>query len=299
MDIYYDPIYTNGIDDRSRFPKERYQLIYNEIVNSNYNKYIDFILPEKAKITDILLAHDSDYVKKFFEDKLDIKEKRKIGLLPWNNNIFERTLKIMGGSIGALKSSINSSISANMAGGTHHAFFHYGAGYCIFNDIAVCSKIAIRDFSLKNIIIVDLDVHQGDGTASILKGYDNLFTFSMHCEKNYPLKKEKSNLDINLRKGTKNDEYLDILKKNLRSLEEIKSDIIFFQAGVDSLDSDNLGHLLLDHNGLKNRNEMVLEFAKKKGNPIVIFMGGGYSKPIKHTVKAFKDLFIQCALFRF
>lgn len=297
MDIYYDPIYTNGIDDKSRFPKERYQLIYKEIINSNYKKYIDFIKPKKANINDILLAHDSVYVKKFFDNKLDMKEKRKIGLLPWNNSIFERTLKIMGGSIGALKSSISSSISANMAGGTHHAFFNHGAGYCIFNDIAVCTQIAIRDFNLKNIIIIDLDVHQGDGTASILKNNDNLFTFSMHCEKNFPLKKEKSNLDINLRKGIKNDEYLDLLKQNLQNLNEIKSDIIFFQAGVDSLDSDSLGHLLLDHKGLKDRNELVLDFAKRKGNPVVVFMGGGYSKPIKHTVKAFKDLFFQCALF--
>ncbi len=297
MDIYYDPIYTNGIDDKSRFPKERYQLIYNEIVNSNYKNYINFIHPEEAKINDILLAHDSVYVEKFFNNKLDMKEKRKIGLLPWNNNIFERTLKIMGGSIGALKSSINSSISANMAGGTHHAFYNYGAGYCIFNDIAVCTRIATRDFNLKNIIIIDLDVHQGDGTASILQYDDNLFTFSMHCEKNYPLKKEKSNLDINLKKGTKNDEYLGLLKKNLQKLQDIKSDIIFFQAGVDSLDSDNLGYLLLDHNGLKDRNELVLNFAKRRGNPIVVFMGGGYSKPIKHTVTAFKELFIQCALF--
>ena len=119
----------------------------------------------------------------------------------------------------------------------------------------------------------------------------------MHCEKNYPLKKRKSNLDINLKKGTKNDEYLGLLKKNLQKLQDIKSDIIFFQAGVDSLDSDNLGYLLLDHDGLKGRNELVLNFAKKRGNPIVVFMGGGYSKPIKHTVTAFKELFIQCALF--
>lgn len=184
-----------------------------------------------------------------------------------------------------------------MAGGTHHAFYNHGAGYCIFNDIAICTQIAIRDYALKDILIIDLDVHQGDGTASILKNDDNLFTFSMHCEKNYPLKKEKSNYDINLRAGIKDEEYLDILKKSLQHLEKIKSDIIFFQAGVDTLYSDNLGHLLLSRDGLKNRNKLVLDFAKKKGNPVVVFMGGGYSKPIKYTVDAFKDLFIQCALY--
>ena len=199
MDIYYDQIYTDGIDDLSRFPKERYQLIYKEILNSNYNKYINFISPKKVKLDDILLAHDSNYVQNFFDKQLTNKEKRKIGLLPWNEKIYERTLKIIGGSIGALKSSINSSIAANMAGGTHHAFYNHGAGYCIFNDIAICTQIAIRDHALKKILIIDLDVHQGDGTASILKNDDNLFTFSMHCEKNYPLKKEKSNLDINLK----------------------------------------------------------------------------------------------------
>ena len=243
------------------------------------------------------MAHDKIFVEKFLTNTLSTQEKRKIGLQPWNDHIIERTMRIMGGSVSAVDSAIKGSISANMAGGTHHAFHHYGAGYCVFNDLAVSAYVAKRDFNIQKILIIDLDVHQGDGTASILKEDKNTFTFSMHSEKNYPLKKEKSDLDISLLKDTNDSTYLEILEKNLKKLENVKSEMIFFQAGVDTLKSDNLGYLSLSHSGLKIRNKMILRFAEKRENPIVVFMGGGYSRPIDDTVLAFRDLFIQCALY--
>ena len=297
LNIYYHPLYTDGIDSKSRFPRERYKLIYELLQESDSKELINFISSPVCKKQDLLLAHDKIFVEKFLTNTLSTKEKRKIGLQPWNDYIIERTMRIIGGSVSAVDSAIKGSISANMAGGTHHAFHHYGAGYCVFNDLAVCAYVAKRDFNVQKVLIIDLDVHQGDGTASILKKDKNIFTFSMHCEKNYPLKKETSDLDIALPKDTNDSKYLEILEKNLKELENIKSEIIFFQAGVDTLKSDNLGYLSLSHIGLKIRNEMILKFAEKRENPIVIFMGGGYSKPIDDTVLAFKDLFIQCALY--
>ena len=297
LNIYYHPLYTDGIDSKSRFPRERYKLIYELLQESDSKELINFISSPICKKQDLLLAHDKIFVEKFLTNTLSTQEKRKIGLQPWNNHIIERTMRIMGGSVSAVNSAIKGSISANMAGGTHHAFHHYGAGYCVFNDLAVSAYVAKRDFNIQKILIIDLDVHQGDGTASILKEDKNTFTFSMHSEKNYPLKKEKSDLDISLLKDTNDSTYLEILEKNLKKLENVKSEMIFFQAGVDTLKSDNLGYLSLSHSGLKIRNKMILQFAEKRENPIVVFMGGGYSRPIDDTVLAFRDLFIQCALY--
>ena len=297
LNIYYHPLYTDGIDPKSRFPRERYKLIYELLQESDSKELINFISSPICKKEDLLLAHDKIFVEKFLTNTLSTQEKRKIGLQPWNNHIIERTMRIMGGSVSAVDSAIKGSISANMAGGTHHAFHHYGAGYCVFNDLAVSAYVAKRDFNIQKILIIDLDVHQGDGTASILKEDKNTFTFSMHSEKNYPLKKEKSDLDISLLKDTNDSTYLEILEKNLKKLENVKSEMIFFQAGVDTLKSDNLGYLSLSHSGLKIRNKMILRFAEKRENPIVVFMGGGYSRPIDDTVLAFRDLFIQCALY--
>ena len=297
FELFYHPIYTDGIDERSRFPKERYKLTKKILDKSKSN--IRFIEPKMANIGDIYIAHERKYVDSFIAGRLSNKEKREIGLQPWNDQIVNRTRYIMGGSLGALKSAINSNgIAGNMAGGTHHAYHSKGSGYCIFNDLAICARVAKRDYkTVNNVLIIDLDVHQGDGTASIFSNDDSVFTFSMHCESNFPLKKMVSDLDIPLKKGMRDEEYLNILNVNLDRLSQIPSDIIFFQAGVDVLDSDGLGYLSISKSGLIKRNKMVLDFAKRQNLPLVIFMGGGYSKPIEHTVDAFVDLFKQCSLY--
>ena len=297
FELFYHPIYTYGLDERSRFPRERYQLTKKALDKSKYK--IRFLEPKMIDIEDIHTTHDRSYVDAFIQGRLSEKEKRKIGLQPWNDQIIDRTRYIMGGSLGALESAINSNgIAGNMAGGTHHAHYSEGSGYCIFNDIAICAKKAIRDHEhIDNILIIDLDVHQGDGTASIFANEDSVFTFSMHCESNFPLKKMVSNLDVPLKKGTNDKEYLNFLQQSLEKLHQVPSDIIFFQAGVDVLESDGLGHLSLTRDGLIERNEMVFDFAKKRLSPLVVFMGGGYSKPIEHTVHSFVDLFEQCSLY--
>lgn len=295
LELFYHPIYTYGIDKNSRFPRDRYELTREALNKSNSD--LVFVEPQMIEIEDIYIAHDREFVDAFMNGTLSTQEKRKIGLQPWNEHIIERTRYIMGGSLGAMYSAIERvSAAANMAGGTHHAHYSYGSGYCIFNDLAICAKKALTDYELiNNVLIIDLDVHQGDGTASIFSGDNNVFTFSMHCDSNFPLKKMISDIDVPLNKGVEDNEYLDILDLNLDRLKEIPSDIIFFQAGVDVLESDGLGHLMLTKKGLKIRNEMVLDFAKQRNSPLVVFMGGGYSKPIDNSVNAFVDLFEQCS----
>ena len=295
LDLFYHPIYTYGINKTSRFPRDRYRLTREALENKNSE--IKFQKPQLIDVEDIYIAHDRSYVDSFLNGTLTEKEKRKIGLQPWSIHIIERTRYIMGGSVGAMRSAIkNNGIAANMAGGTHHAHYSFGSGYCIFNDLAICAIRAQNDYeSINNILVIDLDVHQGDGTASIFSDNDSVFTFSMHCDANFPLKKASSDLDIPLSKGTGDNDYLKILYENLKILEKINADIIFFQAGVDTHIKDHLGHLSISREGLKQRNNLVLTFAKKRNLPVVVFMGGGYSNPINHSVDSFVDLFIQCA----
>tara|TARA_Y100000768_G_scaffold337557_1_gene279770 strand:- start:199 stop:1110 length:912 start_codon:yes stop_codon:yes gene_type:complete len=295
FELFYHPIYTYGIDKNSTFPRDRYEMTKNYLDEQEI--MINFQKPKLARFEDILLGHQEKFVTSFMNGLLTAKEKRRIGLQPWNEHIVNRTRYILGGSIGAMQSAIKrKSIAGNMAGGTHHAHFSYGSGYCIFNDLAICAIKSIKDYKdINNVLIIDLDVHQGDGTASILKNYKNIFTFSMHCENNFPLKKKKSDLDISLKKGMKDNQYLDILQKNIEILKKMKLDLILFQAGVDILCEDSLGYLEISRKGIKSRNKIVLEFAKEKNLPLIVFMGGGYSKPIKHSVDSFVDLFIQCS----
>ena len=190
-------------------------------------------------------------------------------------------------------------MSANMAGGTHHAFRDRGSGFCIFNDIAICAIKDIEDYNYNRVLIIDLDVHQGDGTASILENNDNAYTFSVHCKQNFPFKKESSNTDVEIESGVDDQAYLNILDKSLDTLNSVESDILFFQAGVDTLNTDRYGKLSLTIEGLNERNKMIFDFARKRKNPILILMGGGYSEPIDNTVAAFRDLFIAAAKYSF
>ena len=291
--IYYHPIYTSGIDKTSNFPRERYKLLYERLKPYERTLSIKIKKSEMVNKDYIKKVHDTNYVDNFLNGTLSEKEIRKIGLKPWTNDIIERTLRITGGSISAMKSAIScGGFSANMAGGTHHAHKSFGSGFCIFNDIAICSNVAIKELNIKNIMVIDLDVHQGDGTATILKQEKRAFTFSMHCSSNFPFEKCQSDLDISLPRDTSDDEYITKLKEVMRYLKNIPSDLILFQAGVDGLSNDRYGNFQLTHKGLMERNKIVFEFAEIRKNPLCIFMGGGYSIPIEHTINAFEDLFI-------
>jgi len=300
VNIYYHPLYTKGIDSKSTFPKERYDLIKTSLSVSKSSHLITIKDPNPASTEDIYKAHSKDYVDAFLSSSLSEKQVREIGLKPWSNKIIDRTLLLTGGSLCALSDlSKGAPVAANMAGGTHHAFKDRGSGFCIFNDLAICAIKAIEDYKYNRVLIIDLDVHQGDGTASILKDNNKVYTFSVHCKQNFPFKKEASNTDIEIETGADDSTYLSILRNGLTKLESVESDIIFFQAGVDTLASDRYGKLLLTIDGLNARNEMVFDFARKRKNPLLILMGGGYSEPIDNTVAAFQDLFIAAAKYSF
>ena len=292
MNIYYHPLYTYGIDSKSTFPRERYELIRNSLEAESKSGLINFVEPRKADVKDIYRAHSKDYVDRFLNSDLSDKEIREIGLKPWSSAIVERTLFLTGGSLNALKDISNGSlIAANLGGGTHHAHRERGSGFCIFNDIAICALKAINHYNFKKVLIIDLDVHQGDGTATILKNTKNIFTFSMHCEKNFPFKKYKSDLDIPFKEKINDIEYLHLLEISLQKFVDISFDLIIYQAGVDTLKNDRYGKASLSRHGLRKRNALVYDFCKINNSKVLLLMGGGYSLPIDETVNAFVDLF--------
>ncbi len=246
---------------------------------------------------EILLVHGMDYVDRFFNHQLSEKEIRRIGLRPWKKEIVERTLRLTGGALQAMEQVLiqGRTIAGNMAGGTHHAFREVGAGYCIFNDLAICAEQALVHAGVEKILILDLDVHQGDGTAKIFENDERVFTVSLHGKNNFPFRKQVSDWDLEFENDTEDGEYLETLEDVLAKLARMQFDLIFFQAGVDGLSSDTLGLLNLSREGLKKRNEKVFDWRDNLDLPMVIFMGGGYAQPIEDTVDAFTDLFMEAA----
>ena len=297
LPLYYHPLYTDGIHPAAPFPKERYQQVYDHLTQQKAP--VDIRAPKPASRLAIEAVHCPEYTHRFLNLSLTEKEIRRIGLRPWTPALVDRTLLLTGGALNALGALLQEGhrVAANMAGGTHHAHRDFGAGYCIFNDIAICAKWGQNHFNIKKVLVMDLDVHQGDGTASIFSGDESVFTFSMHCDANFPFRKTKSDLDVGLPQGSTDGFYLETLNTHLHGLAQFKPDILFFQAGVDPLQEDHLGRLDLTQDGLMERNRVVLEFARDLDIPCLVFMGGGYAKPISHTVEAFVNLFTQCSAY--
>ena len=297
LPIWYHSIYTDGIHPDARFPRDRYTKLVEKLIYSKFASNIDIRTPEKISRQNLLLAHDENYVDKFLNGELDEKQIKRIGLTPWTPEIIPRTLTLMGGAVSALEYVIeNGGIAANLAGGTHHAHREFGSGYCIFNDLAVCAIMALENINFNRIAILDLDVHQGDGTATIFEDLESVLTISVHCSKNFPFRKTHSDFDLELEPGTEDEEYLEVVKKAIQITTNFNPDLILFQAGVDGLKSDALGKLNITREGMRKRNNLVFEMIKKESLPTVIFMGGGYSKPISDTIDAFYDLFTDASL---
>lgn len=281
----------------ARFPVDRYQLLAKKLSESDEKKLLSWQTPRLACQQEIQLVHEQDYVERFFNHQLTEKEIRRIGLRPWKEAIVERTLRLTGGALQALEQVLlyGHTMAGNMAGGTHHAFRKEGAGYCIFNDLAICAEKALLNSAVEKILILDLDVHQGDGTAKIFEGDERVFTVSLHGKNNFPFRKQTSDWDVEFENDTGDKEYLTVLDEVLSKLSRQAFDLVFFQAGVDALDSDALGLLKLSREGLGKRNQRVFAWRERMQLPMVIFMGGGYAKPIDDTVDAFTDLFMEAA----
>jgi len=295
--LYFHEIYSSGLDRTARFPVDRYQLLAKKLSDSDEKKLLSWQTPRLANQQEIQLVHEQDYVERFFNHQLTEKEIRRIGLRPWKEAIVERTLRLTGGALQALEQVLfyGHTMAGNMAGGTHHAFRKEGAGYCIFNDLAICAEKALLNSAVEKILILDLDVHQGDGTAKIFEGDERVFTVSLHGKNNFPFRKQTSDWDVEFENDTGDEEYLTVLDEVLSKLSNQAFDLVFFQAGVDALDSDALGLLKLSREGLGKRNQRVFAWRERMQLPLVIFMGGGYAKPIDDTVDAFTDLFIEAA----
>ncbi|PAX52804.1 histone deacetylase family protein [Brunnivagina elsteri] len=280
LPIIYHPDYVVPLPEGHRFPMPKFRMLYEMLLADGVAKPEQFHAPTKPLPEIIELVHTPEYVQAYCQGTLDGKAQRRIGL-PWSQALVNRTCIAVGGTILTAKMALESGIACNTAGGTHHAFPSYGSGFCIFNDLAIASRVLQKSGIIKKILIVDLDVHQGDGTAFIFQNDDSVFTFSMHCEVNFPGTKQKSDLDVPLPVGMEDDEYLQTLAKYLPDLlTEVKPDLIFYDAGVDSHIDDKLGKLALTDRGLFRRDMQVLTTCVKEGYPVACVIGGGYTEDL-------------------
>jgi acetoin utilization deacetylase AcuC-like enzyme len=233
-----------------------------------------------------LRAHAAPYVEAVLAGRLDRAAERALGF-PWSEELVLRSRASVGGTLAASRAALRDGIAGNLAGGTHHAFRDRGEGYCVFNDHAVAVRALQEAGLIRRAVIVDLDVHQGNGTAALFEGDDSVFTFSMHGARNFPFRKERSCLDVELPDGCEDTQYLETLAAHLPSvLERARADLLLYQAGVDPLAGDLLGRLALTHGGLRARDRLVLEAAWTRSLPVVLTLGGGYARPIERSVEA-------------
>lgn len=284
--IAFSDDYILPLPATHRFPMDKYELIPSQLLYEQSYDDNNFFIPQIMDVDLIRQIHDNDYVDRVLKGELTYKEMRRIGF-PWSRQMVDRELLITYGSVQSAVYALETGVSFNVAGGTHHAFSGHGEGFCIFNDIAVAAKYMLNKNLAHKILVVDLDVHQGNGTASVFQENSSVFTFSMHGARNYPLRKEKSDLDIPLDDGTSDLDYLRALENTLPQLiEKVKPDFVFFQAGVDALNEDKLGKLSLSVQGLKNRDHFVFKTLHYYGIPVSVSMGGGYAKRLRDIVEA-------------
>ena len=282
--LFYSPYYYADIGEGHVFPIKKFELVRDRLLKEKTLLPEEIFEPQPAEIEDVLLVHTEDYIRRLIEGTLTAKEVRKLGL-PWSKSLVRRSFLAVSGTINAAKHSLETGIASNLAGGTHHSFPDRGEGFCVLNDVAIAIRVLLKEKLATRFLIVDCDVHQGNGTAFIFKDEPEVFTFSMHGAKNYPLFKEVSNLDIELPDKTSDKEYFETLEEALPRIFLHDPDIIFYLGGADPFEKDKLGRLSLTMDGLKRRDEIVLRFAKEKQTPIVTVMSGGYALDINDTVE--------------
>ncbi|MEB3309622.1 MAG: histone deacetylase [Snowella sp.] len=282
--IVYHSHYVAPLPEGHRFPMIKFQQLYELLLADGILTENNYYQPELPDLSLIELVHTRPYIDDYCLGNLDPKAQRRIGL-PWSPELVRRTCTAVGGTILTAKLALQHGLACNTAGGTHHAFPNYGSGFCIFNDLAIASRVLQKEGLVKQILIVDLDVHQGDGTAWIFQNDPSVFTFSMHCDSNFPGRKQVSDLDVPLPEGLDDDGYLQILANYLPDLlSQVKPDLVLYDAGVDVHVGDRLGKLALTDEGLYRRERQVLSTCLAEGYPVACVIGGGYAEDMASLV---------------
>jgi acetoin utilization deacetylase AcuC-like enzyme len=282
--LFYSDHRRINLPTGHRFPMPKYDLLRQAIQHANVIPSWHIIAAEPASDEQILRVHTQDYLHRLIAGQMTEREMRRIGF-PWSEDLVARARLSVGGSISACQSAFQDGISANLAGGTHHAHPGHGEGYCVFNDVAIAARDMQAKGIARKVLVIDLDVHQGDGTAAIFSADDSVFTFSIHGEKNFPYRKFPSDLDIALPDGCGDDEYLQVLQIGLdQSLNLANPDLVIYIAGADPYVGDRLGRLSLTKAGLAARDRLVLETCLQNQIPAAIVLGGGYANPVEDTV---------------
>lgn len=291
LKIAFSPIYKYQLPEGHRFPMLKYELIPEQLLYEGTVKEDNFFHPEPLREETILLTHTPEYWQKLQTQALSRKEERAIGF-PMRPDLVQRGRHIARGTLDCAHYAQQYGVAMNVAGGTHHAYPGHGEGFCVFNDMAIAANHLIEREGMQRILIIDLDVHQGNGNAYIFQNEPRVFTFSMHGAKNYPLRKEASDLDIGLPDKTEGKVYLNILRETLpRLFDQVQPELVFYLSGVDVLATDKLGRLSLSIEACKQRDQIVLETCKRHQVPVAISMGGGYSERIAHIVEAHANTF--------
>ncbi|MFO7624193.1 MAG: histone deacetylase [Anaerolineales bacterium] len=284
MDLFYADHFVLPLPDGHRFPMAKYQLLRKRVIESGLVRPGQLKVPPPATKAELGLVHHPDYLEKVFNGSLSEREIRRIGF-PWSPEMVERSQRSVGASISACRSALREGIAANLAGGTHHAYPDHGEGYCVFNDVAVATRVMQSEGLVNRVVILDCDVHQGNGTAAIFQGDHSVFTFSIHGSKNFPFHKEASDLDIPLPDGTEDEAYLEALEGGLGlALERAEAQLAIYVSGADPYSGDRLGRLGLSKAGLARRDQMVLESCHQARLPVAVTMAGGYAKVVSETV---------------
>jgi len=284
--IAWHPLYAHPLPEGHRFPMLKYELIPEQLLHEGTIEKDNLFYPEKVAEDIILLSHEKSYWEQIRDLTLSAKDQRRVGF-PLNAQLVERELRITQGTIDGTRLAMENGIAFNIAGGTHHAGSNWGEGFCLLNDQAIAANYLLCNEIANRILIIDLDVHQGNGTAEIFQNNSNVFTFSMHGDKNFPFRKEISDLDVPLDDNIEDDAYLSLLETNLKSaFERSKPEFVFYLSGVDVLSTDKLGKLSLSKAACKERDKMVLMTCKNNNLPLQVSMGGGYSADIKDIVDA-------------
>ena len=299
LKVAFDTRYVLDLPPGHRFPMEKYDLLPRQLIHEGTLSDENFFQPGNLMDEDALAAHRDVYLDKLYGLRLSRQEERATGF-PQTEALVEREKLIMEGTRACAELALLNGAAMNIAGGTHHAFSDKGEGFCLMNDQAIAARWLLREKKADKILVIDLDVHQGNGTAEIFREEPNVFTFSMHGRNNYPLKKELSDLDVELDDGIKDKDYLYQLESSLDQITvRFKPDFIFYQCGVDVLESDQLGRLNVSLIGCKRRDEMVFELVRSLNVPVVCSMGGGYSKDIRVIIEAHANTFRSAQQFLF